>query len=171
MCVYLLFFFASRRRHTRCALVTGVQTCALPIWPHVSRHILVQQILAAGERRTINAKLPAGEFRLRTLEPGGEAIHRHDGGPFPTIIATAIETPGFSIGTGNAGAAGTITFDKPSGRLLTFVNETRALRRQLGRAGGRGRVVKYGEIAGGAVSIKKKRVWRTVKSIQHSKKK
>src|SRR3546814_5261453 len=26
------FFFSSRRRHTRCALVTGVQTCALPIW-------------------------------------------------------------------------------------------------------------------------------------------
>src|SRR3546814_4524909 len=24
-------FFSSRRRHTRCALVTGVQTCALPI--------------------------------------------------------------------------------------------------------------------------------------------
>src|SRR3546814_5671864 len=29
MCVF--FFFSSRRRHTRCALVTGVQTCALPI--------------------------------------------------------------------------------------------------------------------------------------------
>src|SRR3546814_18180186 len=28
------FFFSSRRRHTRCALVTGVQTCALPISPH-----------------------------------------------------------------------------------------------------------------------------------------
>src|SRR3546814_10309195 len=28
-----VFFFSSRRRHTRCALVTGVQTCALPIWP------------------------------------------------------------------------------------------------------------------------------------------
>src|SRR3546814_7956245 len=27
-----LFFFSSRRRHTRCALVTGVQTCALPIY-------------------------------------------------------------------------------------------------------------------------------------------
>src|SRR3546814_11091517 len=27
----LYFFFSSRRRHTRCALVTGVQTCALPI--------------------------------------------------------------------------------------------------------------------------------------------
>src|SRR3546814_1346468 len=27
-----MFFFSIRRRHTRCALVTGVQTCALPIW-------------------------------------------------------------------------------------------------------------------------------------------
>src|SRR3546814_1187382 len=26
-----VFYFSSRRRHTRCALVTGVQTCALPI--------------------------------------------------------------------------------------------------------------------------------------------
>src|SRR3546814_6722480 len=32
----LLFFFSSRRRHTRCALVTGVQTCALPICPSVA---------------------------------------------------------------------------------------------------------------------------------------
>src|SRR3546814_10781473 len=30
--VFDLFFFSSRRRHTRCALVTGVQTCALPIF-------------------------------------------------------------------------------------------------------------------------------------------
>src|SRR3546814_4863359 len=29
--VLFVFFFSSRRRHTRCALVTGVQTCALPI--------------------------------------------------------------------------------------------------------------------------------------------
>src|SRR3546814_3888601 len=28
-----MFVFPSRRRHTRCALVTGVQTCALPILP------------------------------------------------------------------------------------------------------------------------------------------
>src|SRR3546814_10795047 len=27
----VVFFFSSRRRHTRCVLVTGVQTCALPI--------------------------------------------------------------------------------------------------------------------------------------------
>src|SRR3546814_15215842 len=35
----LCFFFASRRRHTRCALVTGVQTCALPIFPNMFRLI------------------------------------------------------------------------------------------------------------------------------------
>src|SRR3546814_14777581 len=28
----MLFFLSSRRRHTRCALVTGIQTCALPIY-------------------------------------------------------------------------------------------------------------------------------------------
>src|SRR3546814_1374968 len=31
LCVLFVFFCSSRRRHTRCALVTGVQTCALPI--------------------------------------------------------------------------------------------------------------------------------------------
>src|SRR3546814_7891495 len=30
--VFVFFFFSSRRRHTICALVTGVQTCALPIY-------------------------------------------------------------------------------------------------------------------------------------------
>src|SRR3546814_8949057 len=30
-CGWSDFVFSSRRRHTRCALVTGVQTCALPI--------------------------------------------------------------------------------------------------------------------------------------------
>src|SRR3546814_17320656 len=36
-----MFFFSSRRRHTICALVTGVQTCALPI---SSAHELVDRI-------------------------------------------------------------------------------------------------------------------------------
>src|SRR3546814_18578339 len=36
----VFFFFSSRRRHTRCALVTGVQTCALPIWKlHIWRNL------------------------------------------------------------------------------------------------------------------------------------
>src|SRR3546814_2979472 len=34
MILLSFFFFSSRRRHTRCALVTGVQTCALPISRH-----------------------------------------------------------------------------------------------------------------------------------------
>src|SRR6056297_3413195 len=32
----LLFFFSSRRRHTRFSGVTGVQTCALPICDHLA---------------------------------------------------------------------------------------------------------------------------------------
>src|SRR3546814_2851385 len=46
---YVFFFFSSRRRHTRCALVTGVQTCALPIWS-----IFAQRFrLTAAERKTL----------------------------------------------------------------------------------------------------------------------
>src|SRR3546814_7148396 len=62
MCV-----FSSRRRHTRCALVTGVQTCALPIWEapggvagqgpddvdHAVAHLVV-------ERRRLAAELHRG---------------------------------------------------------------------------------------------------------------
>src|SRR3546814_2244342 len=36
-CWIFFFFFSSRRRHTSCALVTGVQTCALPISPGIKR--------------------------------------------------------------------------------------------------------------------------------------
>src|SRR3546814_23146 len=39
----IIFFCSSRRRHTRCALVTGVQTCALPIFwitvPGIQGHV------------------------------------------------------------------------------------------------------------------------------------
>src|SRR3546814_4482474 len=34
-----MFFFSSRRRHTSCALVTGVQTCALPIYPALADYV------------------------------------------------------------------------------------------------------------------------------------
>src|SRR3546814_3906019 len=39
--VWLLCFFSSRRRHTSCALVTGVQTCALPIYAGCIEEVLV----------------------------------------------------------------------------------------------------------------------------------
>src|SRR3546814_15167018 len=38
----MLFFFSSRRRHTRCALVTGVQTCALPIF--LSKWLIAEEL-------------------------------------------------------------------------------------------------------------------------------
>src|SRR3546814_10212807 len=41
MCVCVCFFFSSRRRHTRCALVTGVQTCAISVMPiHKEKRVL-----------------------------------------------------------------------------------------------------------------------------------
>src|SRR3546814_8995964 len=52
------FFFSSRRRHTRCALVTGVQTCALPICTIRSKRI---GCVAAGHSAVLAAR--AG-FRL-----------------------------------------------------------------------------------------------------------
>src|SRR3546814_6152686 len=39
--VNLFFFFSSRRRNTRCALVTGFQTCALPIYYALNPEIKV----------------------------------------------------------------------------------------------------------------------------------
>src|SRR3546814_5726089 len=46
-----VFFFSSRRRHTRCALVTGVQTCALPILCRGLRHHPQQPRRGAGLAR------------------------------------------------------------------------------------------------------------------------
>src|SRR3546814_8813990 len=47
------FFFSSRRRHTRCALVTGVQTCALPIYADGT---------VGGERLVVHAPVQADEI-------------------------------------------------------------------------------------------------------------
>src|SRR5881409_4157343 len=39
--ILVFFFFSSRRRHTRCETVTGVQTCALPIFAEALRRLAV----------------------------------------------------------------------------------------------------------------------------------
>src|SRR3546814_7291437 len=52
------FFFSSRIRHTRCALVTGVQTCALPILETLLRagkHVLVEKPLLAEDDAVLEA--------------------------------------------------------------------------------------------------------------------
>src|SRR3546814_6905661 len=72
-----LFFFSSRRRHTRCALVTGVQTCALPIFNEISARL---QLIAHLGRQRI----------------GGHAL-RHD---FPDAgqgDAAVLLDPGFDV--------------------------------------------------------------------------
>src|SRR3546814_3181374 len=49
----MFFFFSSRRRHTRCALVTGVQTCALPISTRDEVDLIAQEYWAAGVRHIV----------------------------------------------------------------------------------------------------------------------
>src|SRR3546814_16610751 len=60
----MFFFFSSRRRHTRCALVTGVQTCALPISSVEGRALAVMMGIA------LTLTLSAWFFPLR-LPPVG----------------------------------------------------------------------------------------------------
>src|SRR3546814_17655371 len=57
----LLFFFSSRRRHTRCALVTGVQTCALPISEPLV--LSLSKARAVGPRDALGEGLRRGPWR------------------------------------------------------------------------------------------------------------
>src|SRR3546814_549750 len=62
----MFFFFSSRRRHTRCALVTGVQTCALPISDAVLDLFLTEDPyarVACETLTTTNRIVLAGEVR------------------------------------------------------------------------------------------------------------
>src|SRR3546814_10896371 len=52
------FFFSSRRRHTRCALVTGVQTCALPILLGCRMPLFTALSTAARTRQRLTAPMP-----------------------------------------------------------------------------------------------------------------
>src|SRR3546814_7720881 len=47
----MFFFFSSRRRHTRGALVTGVQTCALPILMIVPSNVKVHMAVGVTDMR------------------------------------------------------------------------------------------------------------------------
>src|SRR3546814_2082928 len=71
------FFFSSRRRHTRCALVTGVQTCARPISERIMEILHEHDgvdgfVLATGGQGSIDVTfnetaekdLQEGEFRI-----------------------------------------------------------------------------------------------------------
>src|SRR3546814_5864056 len=73
LCV--VFFFSSRRRHTRCALVTGVQTCALPIFLFGGRQMAVQRRHRHPDRW---CDLAGGHARCQELSRGLDPLGRHD---------------------------------------------------------------------------------------------
>src|SRR3546814_7612399 len=95
------FLFASRRRHTRCALVTGVQTCALPILADVDAADVDAAVAAARAAFPDWSSLPATE-RQRGLEKLADAIESRlddfahaearDGGK-PFALARDVEIP------------------------------------------------------------------------------
>src|SRR3546814_3811778 len=58
-----MFFFSSRRRHTRCALVTGVQTCALPISLRLPSEQLATLPPGAADRIAHGQGLRLGDMR------------------------------------------------------------------------------------------------------------
>src|SRR3546814_11441251 len=77
--VYCCFFFSSRRRHTRCALVTGVQTCALPIChkPGYTKGIDIRArmtVLAEGARGSLTKQLVKRFALDAACDPQGYSI-------------------------------------------------------------------------------------------------
>src|SRR6184192_1119999 len=71
------FFFSRRRRHTRCRLVTGVQTCALPIFIAFGAHPDDCDQRAGG----VAARYAALGHRVRFVAvTNGDAGHQTEGG-------------------------------------------------------------------------------------------
>src|SRR3546814_5010737 len=64
-CCVCIFFFSSRRRHTICALVTGVQTCALPI----CRLLRIVETLKAAYEGDAQVRVGIAPHSLRAVTP------------------------------------------------------------------------------------------------------
>src|SRR3546814_2107914 len=81
LCGFLFFFFSSRRRHTRCALVTGVQTCALPIftspwkWRHL-KSVIVPSVQSPPSMLKLHDFCNRASFSIPVNTPGVSIINR-----------------------------------------------------------------------------------------------
>src|SRR3546814_3801928 len=65
--VLLFFLLSSRRRHTRCALVTGVQTCALPILHHALDAIVESVVYDAKTGRATGVRVIDQNTKQRSV--------------------------------------------------------------------------------------------------------
>src|SRR3546814_5089998 len=75
----ILFFFSSRSRHTRCALVTGVQTCALPISALARDYPAVLELAGHGMGQALRDGTPLAAIATQwladpALRAGTEAL-------------------------------------------------------------------------------------------------
>jgi class 3 adenylate cyclase len=88
--------------------------------PATTPHVVVQQLLAPGERRSVAADLPPGAYRLRTLHPGRTVDVDHPGGAFPglRVVADGVEAL-------PAGKPGEIALINDAGFELAALIETR----------------------------------------------
>src|SRR3546814_4229411 len=90
-CYCYIFFFSSRRRHTRCALVTGVQTCALPISERLCNTRIADE--KAAVRDTLKSFAEIGGALLGAQDDGTALDGIIATGPgwerFRTLVATA----------------------------------------------------------------------------------
>src|SRR3546814_16321012 len=93
------FFFSSRRRHTRCALVTGVQTCALPIsWPSGVQWIEAPKLFAlhfpSDFHRRADIEAAAGNIIDAVLigpAPAFGAAHQEGADRIEQLVAAALQ--------------------------------------------------------------------------------
>src|SRR3546814_20335442 len=102
----ILFFFSSRRRHTRCALVTGVQTCALPI----SKGYGIKDRYAFALTVPLPVKQQVSRPEVKSEAPTGliELSYK----PVDDVMAYAKYSRGYRQGSVNlASDIGTDTFD------------------------------------------------------------
>src|SRR3546814_20321166 len=75
--LFMCVFFSSRRRHTRCALVTGVQTCALPICsPALASKAMREHLHNAADRSGVRLLIPAARTDDSTRVQIGRASCR-----------------------------------------------------------------------------------------------
>lgn len=93
--------------------------------PMATPHVLVQQLLAPGERREVALDLPPGAYRLRTLHPGGHVDIDHRGGAFPGLRATAT-----GVETLPPSASGTVAFVNDADFELALLIEDRTWTRE-----------------------------------------